>query len=71
MLTKPDIIKLKEIFVTKDEFRELKSMLHEVIFELKDMREEFISITYRNREHSDKIESHETRIVTLEKKLSI
>ncbi len=52
MLTKPDIIKLKEIFVTKDEFRELrsevgelKSMIHEVIFELKDMREEFSAIT--------------------------
>lgn len=98
MLTKSDILKLKEIFVTKEEFRELKSdviqlrndvsklkndakqlqsdvsqlksMLHEVIFELRDMREEFIAITYRNRDHSDKIESHEIRITTLEKKLS-
>ncbi len=77
MLTKPDIIKLKEIFVTKDEFRELrsevgelKSMIHEVIFELKDMREEFSAITYRNREHSDTIESHGVRITTLEEKLS-
>lgn len=90
MLTKLDITKLKEVFVTKEEFRsemskfatrdefkelkaefsELKSMIHEVIFELKDMREEFSAITYRNREHSDTIESHGVRITTLEEKLS-
>ncbi|GIK83493.1 MAG: hypothetical protein BroJett025_01150 [Patescibacteria group bacterium] len=77
MLTKSDITKLKEIFATKAELKELKSdlvklkdMIHEVIFELKDMREEFIAITYRNRDHSDKIESHEVRITNLEKKFS-
>lgn len=77
MLTKLDIAKLKDVFATKEEFTqfkeefgELKSMLHEVIFEIKDMREEFIAITYRNRDHSDKIESHESRITSLEEKLS-
>jgi len=69
-VTKDEFRELKEIFVTKDEFKELKGMVHEVIFELRSMREEVILIAHRNRENSDNLELHNSRITNLEEKLS-
>ena len=67
MLTKADLTKLKEIFVTRDEFKEeLYTRLDAVMGELKAIREEIAASLYRQREHSDQLENHEMRLTKLE-----
>ena len=67
MLTKIDINKLKEIFVTKDEFKDLKNDIvtfkDEILHEIIKLRDDItVIIGYR-----DMIEDHEQRIIKLEK----
>jgi hypothetical protein len=67
MLTKIDINKLKEAFVTKDEFKDLKNDIvtfkDEVLHEIIKLRDDItVVIGYR-----DMIEDHEQRIIKLEK----
>jgi len=77
MLTKRDLMLIKETlrdeFVTKDEFRELKSELRDdivtfkdqILTEIQNLRVDVAVLTgYR-----DMIEDHETRIGTLEKQI--
>lgn len=70
MLTDQDIVKLKRIFVTKEEF---KKELHDIrsdflarfdalMFELKAIREEITVFAYRQRDHEDRIELLEQKI---------
>jgi len=61
MLTKIDINKLKEIFVTKDEFKDLKNDIvtfkDEILHEIIKLRDDItVIIGYR-----DMIEDHEQR----------
>lgn len=78
MLTKSDITKLKEIFVTKEELSELEKRLKNdfligfdaIMHELKSMREEITIMFYRQSENTEKIESHEVRIKNIEEKIS-
>lgn len=63
MLTQQDIIKLKNIFVTKDEFL---TRFDALMFELKAIREELAIVVYRQVDHTDQLEHHEQRISTLE-----
>ncbi|MEK7096966.1 MAG: hypothetical protein AAB859_01470 [Patescibacteria group bacterium] len=67
MLTKIDINKLKEVFVTKDEFKDLKNDIvtfkDEILHEIIKLRDDItVVIGYR-----DMIEDHEQRIIKLEK----
>ena len=67
MLTKTDISKLREVFATKDEFKEIKnniiSFKNEILQEIIKLRDDItVIISYR-----DIIEDHEQRIVKLEK----
>lgn len=59
-----------EVAQLRSEVQEMKAMVHEIIFEIKNMREEFFAVTYRNREHADRLELHESRISLLEEKIS-
>lgn len=67
MLTKIDINKLKEVFVTKGEFKDLKNDIvafkDEILHEIIKLRDDItVVIGYRNM-----IEDHEQRIIKLEK----
>jgi len=67
MLTKTDISKLREVFATKDEFKEIKnniiSFKDEILQEIIKLRDDItVVIGYR-----DMIEDHEQRIIKLEK----
>lgn len=67
MLTKIDINKLREAFVTKDEFKDLKNDIvtfkDEILHEIIKLRDDItVVIGYR-----DMIEDHEQRIIKLEK----
>lgn len=67
MLTKIDINKLREVFITKDEFKELKNDIvtfkDEILHEIIKLRDDItVVIGYR-----DMIEDHEQRIIKLEK----
>lgn len=67
MLTKIDINKLKEAFITKDEFKDLKNDIvtfkDEILHEIIKLRDDItVVISYR-----DIIEDHEQRIIKLEK----
>lgn len=78
MLTKNDLSKLTDIFVTRTEFCEeiasLKSELRndfmtrfdEVMGELKAIREELAVSLYRQREHTDQLEELDRRVTKLE-----
>ncbi len=74
MLTKNDLTKLQDIFVTRDEFQdgiaELRSdffgKFDEVIGEIRAMREEMAAMFYRQQQHTDQIENHEVRLTKLE-----
>ncbi|OIO44185.1 MAG: hypothetical protein COZ34_05120 [Candidatus Pacebacteria bacterium CG_4_10_14_3_um_filter_34_15] len=46
------------------------SSLDEVMHELKEIREDFITGAYRNSENSKKIENHEERISSVEESLA-
>lgn len=67
MLTKIDINKLREVFITKDEFKDLKNNIvtfkDEILHEIIKLRDDItVVIGYR-----DMIDDHEQRIITLEK----
>lgn len=67
MLTKTDINRLKEVFVTKDEFKDLKNDIitfkDEILHEIIKLRDDItVVIGYR-----DMIEDHEQGIIKLEK----
>ena len=68
MATKDDL----KNFATKDYLDKFvtKSDLAEIMGELRAIREELTISSYRRLEISDSIESHDTRITTLENKLS-
>ncbi len=70
MITDKDILKLKEVFVTKDEMRDIIKDLKSDIATFKDVivnRLDTIdqNLTVENG-YGDKIENHETRITALE-----
>ncbi len=75
MLTKTDISKLAEKFVTKNDLKSEAKSLKDLIVEFKDailheiqgLREDVAIVTG----YKDQIEDHETRIDTLEKKLPV
>lgn len=75
MLTRTDIAKLEEKFVTKEEFHQFKKEIFDALISLKDailheikgLREEVAIVTG----YKDQIEDHEVRIETIEKKLQI
>lgn len=74
MLTKKDIDNLKESFVTKEEFSDLKNTMitgfDKIMHEIRSMREELTVMFYRQSENSEKIETNSKRISNLEDKLS-
>jgi hypothetical protein len=53
----------KQVFVTKDEFI---TRFDAVMYELKAIREDIAAVLYRNTIHSDTLENHEERLVSLE-----
>ncbi len=75
MLTKTDLSKLEEKFVTKNdllsEVKSLKDLIMEfkdvILHEIQGLREDVILVTG----YKDQIEDHETRIETIEKKLPV
>lgn len=75
MLTKTDISKLEEKFVTKNDLKNEAKSLKDLIVEFKDtilheiqgLREDVFIVTG----YKDQIENQETRIETLEKKLPV
>jgi hypothetical protein len=75
MLTKTDLSKLEEKFVTKGDLKSEAKSLKDVIVEFKDailheiqgLREDVAIVTG----YKDQIEDQETRIETLEKKLPV
>jgi hypothetical protein len=75
MITKTDITKLEEKFVTKEEFlretKSIKTLIIEfkdaILHEIQGLREDVTIVTG----YKDQIEDHETRIETIEKHLPI
>ena len=69
-----EIARLKEVFVTKEEFFDFKDQMitnfDAILHELKGMREEMTINFHRRTENSQQLEKHETRITTLEEKLT-
>ena len=61
---------MAELFAEQNKRMATKSDLAEIMGELRAIREELTVSTYRRVEMTESIESHETRITTLENKLS-
>lgn len=71
MLSTADISKLRNIFVTKDEFNELRSDVHQILFEVRKLNEEVLVTNYRQSKHTDMLDNHDDRLRALEKKMGL
>lgn len=75
MLTAKDISLLRDLFVTKNEFKKFTDKilggLDAVMGELKTVREELVLISGRLSEDADSLENHETRLGKLEKRVNL
>jgi archaellum component FlaC len=68
---KKDVSGLKQDFLyLKQEVSELKDLVHEVIFAIQSLRDEVVTIAYRNKENTDTIANHATRITLIEDKIA-
>jgi hypothetical protein len=58
-----------EFKLVREDINSLKNNFAEVMFELKEIREDLAAATYRRSEISNTLESHDNRITTVENKL--